>query len=128
MNACANAENISEVHALYCKLTGQTLSLRFDRERGWYELLKAGFGMKEVREVVAYLQREIRAGKRNCGALKLSNFLQVDRFEEDLNISRMKIENPKMKAQVMPEYLKQKIEASVSEKALEMLRECKRNL
>ena len=40
----------------------------------------------------AYLQREIREGRRNVGALKLSNLLQPDRFEEDLNIRRVRLE------------------------------------
>jgi hypothetical protein len=60
-------------HELYCQLTGQKLSLRFDRD------------------VVAYLQKEIRASRRNVGALKLSNLLLLDRFEEDLNISHVRL-------------------------------------
>lgn len=119
------AETISEAHGAFCKLTGQSLWLGFDRERGWYDLLRAGYGMKEIREVVIYLQGQIRDGKRNVGSLKLSNFLQLDRFEEDLNISRMKIK-PKIKEEPMPEYLEKK--ASVSQKALQHLRDFKRSL
>jgi len=37
------------------------------------------------------LQKEIRHSRRNVGALKLSNLLQLDRFEEDLNISRVRL-------------------------------------
>jgi hypothetical protein len=29
--------------------------------------------------------------RRNVGALKLSNLLQLDRFEEDLNISKVRL-------------------------------------
>lgn len=29
-------ERIQQAHALYCRLTGQRVSLRFDRERLWY--------------------------------------------------------------------------------------------
>ena len=78
-------------HELYCQLTGQKLSLRFDRERLWYEFLRAGFSAQDLKRVVAYLQKEIRASRRNVGALKLSNLLQLDRFEEDLNISRVRL-------------------------------------
>jgi hypothetical protein len=78
-------------HELYCQLTGQKLSLRFDRERLWYEFLHAGFSPEDLRTVVAYLQKEIRANRRNVGALKLSNLLQLDRFEEDLNISKVRL-------------------------------------
>jgi hypothetical protein len=72
-------------HELYCQLTGQKLSLRFDRERLWYEFLRAGFSAQDLKSVVAYLQKEIRASRRNVGALKL------DRFEEDLNISSVRL-------------------------------------
>ena len=82
---------VRELHELYCHWTAQTLSLRFDRERLWYEFLRAGFSAADLKRVVTYLQKEIRAERRNIGALKLSNLLQLDRFEEDLNISRIRL-------------------------------------
>jgi hypothetical protein len=85
------AQQIAQAHALYCQLTGQILSLGFDRERHWYELLRLGHGPEQIRRVIVYLQREIRAERRNVGALKLSNLLQPDRFEEDLNISQVRL-------------------------------------
>ena len=88
-------QRIQQVHALYCQWTGQRVSLRFDRERLWYELFHAGFTEADVQRVIRYLQREIREGRRNVGALKLSNLLQMDRFEEDLNISRVALYAPK---------------------------------
>jgi hypothetical protein len=88
-------QRIQQAHALYCRLTGQRVSLRFDRERLWYELFQAGFNEADLQRVIRYLQREIREGRRNVGALKLSNLLQIDRFEEDLNISRVQLYAPK---------------------------------
>lgn len=85
---------IAQAHTLYCQLTGQSLRLGFDRERMWFELLRAGHSLEDVRGVVTYLQREIRAARRNVGALKLSNLLQPDRFEEDLQISRVRLRPP----------------------------------
>jgi hypothetical protein len=82
------------IHELYCRFTGQKLSLRFDRERLWYEYLRAGFTVEDLRRVIAWLQKEIRHQRRNIGALKLSNLLQLDRFEEDLNISRARLSLP----------------------------------
>jgi len=82
---------IQELHQTYCRLTGQNLSLRFDRERLWYEFLRAEFTERDLIQVVGYLQKEIRQTRRNVGALKLSNLLQLDRFEEDLNISRVRL-------------------------------------
>jgi hypothetical protein len=87
-------ERIQQAHALYGRLTGQRVSLRFDRERLWYELFQAGFNQDDLQRVIRYLQREIREGRRNVGALKLSNLLQLDRFEEDLNISRVQLYAP----------------------------------
>jgi hypothetical protein len=88
------ARLVRELHELYCHWTAQTLSLRFDRERLWYEFLRAGFSAADLKRVVTYLQKEIRAQHRNIGALKLSNLLQLDRFEEDLNISRVRLKPP----------------------------------
>lgn len=89
-----DAQTIQQAHALYCQLTGQSLSLGFDRERMWFELLRAGYSLEDLRRVVTYLQREIRAARRNVGALKLGNLLQLDRFEEDLQISRVRLRPP----------------------------------
>jgi len=89
-----DAAAIQQAHRFYCQLTGQTLGLGFDRERMWYELLRAGYTLQDLRTVIVYLQREIRAQRRNVGALKLSNLLQPDRFEEDLQISRVRVRPP----------------------------------
>ena len=89
-----NADAIHKAHQLYGQLTGQTLRLGFDRQRMWYELLRAGYSLEDLRAVITYLQREIRAQRRNVGALKLSNLLQPDRFEEDLQISRVRLRSP----------------------------------
>jgi hypothetical protein len=85
---------IQASHQLYCQLTAQKLTLRFDRERLWYEFLRAGFNADDLKIVMRYLQKEIRASRRNVGALKLSNLLQLDRFEEDLNISKVRLHPP----------------------------------
>lgn len=92
MNGKIGPAQIQEAHAMYCQLTGQKLSLEYDRERGWFELLKKGYGLEDVRRVIRYLQREIRRERRNVGSLKLRNLLQVDQFEEDLNISRVRLD------------------------------------
>ena len=91
---------LEQLHQTYCRLTGQNLSLRFDRERFWFEFLRAGFTLADLCQVVRYLQKEIRHTRRNVGALKLSNLLQLDRFEEDLNISRVRLSPEPPKAPV----------------------------
>ena len=52
---------VRELHGRYCQWTAQPLSLRFDRERLWYEFLRAGFSAADLQQVVSYLQKEIRA-------------------------------------------------------------------
>ena len=117
-------QRIQQAHALYCRLTGQRVSLRFDRERLWYELFQAGFRETDLQRVIRYLQREIREGRRNVGALKLSNLLQLDRFEEDLNISRVLLYAPTPATpnppQSVPPPNPQQVEAS-RRRALEIL-------
>ena len=68
--------------------------MRYDRQRQWFELLRAGHTLADIEHVVRYLQREIHVTRRNVGALKLSNLLQPDRFEEDLGISRLSVRPP----------------------------------
>lgn len=82
---------VQQLHQTYGRLTGQNLTRRFDRERLWFEFLRAGFTLADLVQVVRYLQKEIRHTRRHVGALKLSNLLQLDRFEEDLNISRVRL-------------------------------------
>ena len=125
-------ERIQQAHALYCRLTGQRVSLRFDRERLWYELFHAGFNEADLQRLIRYLQREIREGRRNVGALKLSNLLQLDRFEEDLNISRVRLTAPPLRLQT-PTALRSPIGSPAEQergrqRALEQLRQLKANL
>lgn len=86
-----NENSIRQAHALYEQLTGQTLALHLERHRQWAQLLAHGFTLDDLRRVITYLQKEIRATRRNVGALKLSNLLQLDRFEEDLAVSRIRL-------------------------------------
>jgi hypothetical protein len=122
-----DAVAISQAHQLYCQLTGQSLRLAFDRERMWYELLRLGYSLQELRTVITYLQREIRAQRRNVGALKLSNLLQPDRFEEDLQISRvrLRVTSPLQPIAPPPPTLPAQEQQQGRRRALECLRQIK---
>jgi hypothetical protein len=121
-------ERIAAAHQLYCQLTGQNLRLGFDRERQWYEWLRAGFSLDDLRRVIGYLQREIREGRRNVGALKLSNLLQPDRFEEDLNIRRVRLEPLPRSAPPPPKPLPEPIRELRRKECLEQIRQIKESL
>jgi hypothetical protein len=118
---------IGQAHQLYCQLTGQSLRLAFDRERMWYELLRLGYSLQDLRTVITYLQREIRAQRRNVGALKLSNLLQPDRFEEDLQISRvrLRVSSPAQPTPPPPPALPTREQQQGRQRALECLRQIK---
>jgi len=134
MNALPSAlpEQIEQLHQTYCRLTGQNLSLRFDRERLWFEFLRAGFTVADLAQVVRYLQKEIRHTRRHVGALKLSNLLQPDRFEEDLNISRVRLTpsppRPQTPAALQPPTCSPSHQQQGRQRALAQLRQLKENL
>ncbi len=123
---------VEQIHLTYCRLTGQSLSLRFDRERLWFEFLRAGFTLADLVAVVRYLQKEIRHARRNVGALKLSNLLQLDRFEEDLNISRVRLTasppRPQAPAAPPPATCSPAEQQRGRQRALEQLRQLKEHL
>jgi hypothetical protein len=123
-----DAAAINAAHQLYCQMTGQSLHLAFDRERLWYELLRTGYSLEDLRAVITYLQREIRAGRRNVGAFKLSNLLQPDRFEGDLQISRVRLRPPPSSpaaSKPSPPALCARQQQQGRERALEYLRQIK---
>lgn len=127
MSQAIDPEHIATAHQFYCHLTGQRLRLGFDRERQWYEWLRAGFTLEDLRRVILYLQREIREGRRNVGALKLSNLLQPDRFEEDLQIRRVRLEPttaPQQSSAALPEAQRELGRL----RALEQIRQIKESL
>jgi hypothetical protein len=128
MSGSVDTRQILQAHQLYCQLTGQNLRLDFVRERQWYELLHQGFTVEQVRRVIVYLQREIREGRRNVGALKLSNLLQPDRFEEDLHIRHVRLEPPPRAPSKAPSPLSPDEQERRRAQAVEHLRELKQTL
>jgi hypothetical protein len=120
---------LEQLHQTYCRLTGQHLAWRFDRERLWWEFRQAGFTLADLTRVIHYLQKEIRHTRRNVGALKLSNLLQLDRFEEDLNISRVRLTAPPPPpATLRPPTCSPTEQARGRQRALEQLRQLKETL
>lgn len=69
------------------------LRLTPEVERLWFEWLKAGYNGNDLRDVIRYIRRQISMGKRNEGALKLSNLFTRSeggflKFDEDLALAR----------------------------------------
>jgi hypothetical protein len=89
--------DIPKIHQLYCALTGMQIRLDMAREHEWYHWIKRGFEERDLRDLVAFLRTEIRAGRRNPGALKFRNLIvNLDYFEEDLAEARATARQPKI--------------------------------
>lgn len=91
-------KQIESLHATYCRLTGFQLSRArglFDyRQRAWCDFLSAGFTEDDLALVITWLQRKIKAGERNIGAIRFSNLIEaLPRFEEELGMARAEVRN-----------------------------------
>jgi hypothetical protein len=50
--------DLANVEGLYCQLTGQQLTLRYDRVRLWFEFLRAGFAPHQLQVSCAICKRK----------------------------------------------------------------------
>lgn len=125
-----DSDAIARAHALYSELTAQSLPLHLERQRQWALILAQGYGLEDLRRLILYLQREIRAGRRYVGALKLSNLLQLDRFEEDLALSgpRLRPPSPPSSSPLPSPPVDPVEDAAARQRALEILRQFRRTL
>jgi len=78
------------LHEWFCNATGQNLPWSMAWRFRWEAWLAAGYNGVALRRVILYLRREISAGRRNYGSLKLINLLNVETFESDLGLVDMK--------------------------------------
>lgn len=95
MNASDTETKIADLHEWYCKRTGLVTKLFFSRQLWFDRLREASYDANALRGqcelIVRYLKREIARDKRNLGALRLSNFLQPDTFDENLGLAKLSI-------------------------------------
>lgn len=82
---------IQKMHGDFCRITGQTLTLSYQRQWSWAELVKRGYGSEEVTLVVRWIKAQM--GKAGSGyspaSLQFSRLIQdADIFEDRLNLAR----------------------------------------
>lgn len=98
---------IEALHAWYCR---NVLPMRLtpEVERLWLEWLKAGYTGPDLHDVIRYIRRQIALGKRNEGALKLTNLIARGEvgfigFDQDLGLARARGNlNPMKKLEPAP--------------------------
>ena len=78
------------LHKWFCSATSQNIPWSTTWRFRWEAWLFAGHNGTELRRVILYLRREISERRRNYGALKLVNLLNVETFEGDLGLVEMK--------------------------------------
>lgn len=99
---------IEALHAWYCRNVMQ-MRLTPEVERLWLEWLKSGYTGPDLRDVIRYIRRQIAIGKRNEGALKLTNLIARGEvgfigFDQDLGLARARTNlNPMKKLEPAPD-------------------------
>lgn len=84
-------DQITGLHDVYTRETGLGLFLTPARERAWFDWLKFKFTEEDLKLVIAHIKRGIREQRRQPGALKFRNLIEMpDYFEEDLAEARAK--------------------------------------
>lgn len=100
---------INALHAWYCRNVME-MRLTPEVERLWLEWLKAGYCGPDLRDAVRYIRRQIALGKRNEGALKLTNLIARGEvgfigFDQDLGLARARTNlNPMKKLEPAPDH------------------------
>lgn len=94
MNPAINQQSINSVHKVFVELTGMPLVLTMGRIF-IYEQWLLQFTEADLRIVVPYIKKGIKAGRRQPGALKFSNLIENPaRFEEDLGMAKAESRRP----------------------------------
>lgn len=100
-------KRIADLHDWYCRNV-MTMRLTPQVEKLWFDWLRAGYCGPDLRAVILYIRRQIAIGKRNEGALKLSNLIAPGElgyvgFDQDLGLARARANlNPLRKLEQVP--------------------------
>ena len=96
MNAGPDNALIASLHREYRLHTGMDLRLDFERERQWWEWVKRGNTLEDLRLVIQYLKKKVYKKERNEGCLKFHNLIGLlDYYDEDLQMAKAEARKPK---------------------------------
>lgn len=102
-------DEIERLHRIYVADTGREISLNMETERQWWDWCnyrrERPFTKEDLQRVIFHLQKQIRLGKRNQGALKFRNLIGMpDQFEDDLEqIASQKLRDQPPRAETRAE-------------------------
>ena len=77
------------LHNWFCGQMRVTIPWNMEWLRRWTEWMSSGYNGPDLRQVIAYLRREISTNKRNVGSLALHNLLNPETFGKDLSLCQM---------------------------------------
>lgn len=82
-------EQTAALHAEFNRLTKQAVRYDMSRHFQWEAWCAAGYTVDDLRLVISYIWRRIKAGKRERESFKLANLIgDQGRFEDDLALAR----------------------------------------
>lgn len=82
-------EETASLHSEFNRLTRQAVRYDMSRHYCWEAWLASGYTVEDLRLVIAYIWRRIKAGKRERESFKLSVLIgDLSKFEDDLSIAR----------------------------------------
>lgn len=82
------------LHTLWMSLAKQTQPYSWTCHFRWETWLGHGWTEADLKLVVDYIWKRVKAGKRERESFKLSNLLEPDRFSEDLSMAKSEARKP----------------------------------
>ncbi len=81
-------EDHSALHSVWMQATHRDIAMSITDHHRWNYWVAKGWTEADLRLVIAFINRRIKAGRRFPESLRLYNLIDVDRFEQDLQDAR----------------------------------------
>lgn len=99
MNPKDPVDQIRRFHDCYRKVSGWDVgalkAICDPREHLWSAFIRQGFTIDDLDFVIVHLNRQIKAGERNPGSLRLSTLIEPIHFGEELGRAKAEARNSK---------------------------------
>lgn len=85
-----------KLHAVFCSGTGREIKFTMQKYFQWEHWAANGWTAADLKMVIDFIKRKIKAGERRAESLRFDNLLEPARFEEDLVDARGWNRKPKI--------------------------------